>query len=129
MLNENQIKALSCTIPFIYGIYECEFSNNQITDIMSTLLLMAAFINPSVKRFSFVGNYARQTFKKTYQDLVVENPRKFTELNLSRSVLQLEVLEQISRKFSLSLVKLNISGCGLSINACRILSVHLLKQE
>ena len=66
MLNENQMKALACTIPFIYGIYECEFANNQITDIMSVVLLLSAFINPCVKKFTYVGNYARNTFKKTF---------------------------------------------------------------
>ena len=85
ILNENTIKAVVCTIPFIYDIHECEFMNNQITDIMSSVILMACFVNPSVKRFSYVCNFARNTFKKTLCELVKEDGNKFTELNLSRS--------------------------------------------
>lgn len=127
-VSEGLCKSLALTIPFIYDIYEVEFVNNQVTDLLSTLLLLSAYINPSVKRFSFVSNHGRNTLRRTLIELCKENPHKITELNLSRSFTQLEIMEQVTRSFHYNhIVKLNISGNGLSINAARILNLFLLK--
>lgn len=96
---------------------------------MSAVVLMACFASPSIKRVSYVSNFARATFKKTYEVLMAEDHRKFTEINVSRSIINPEVMELMSKQFSLNLIKLNISGCDLSINSCRILNMFLLKQQ
>ena len=128
-LSEVQCKAIALTIPFIHDIYEVEFINNQITDLVSTLLLLSAYINPSVKRFTYVSNLGRNTLRRTLIELTKFNPEKITELNLSRSLTQLEIMEQVTKSFHYNhLVKLNIAGNGLSINASRILNIFLLKQ-
>lgn len=82
VISEDISKALACTIPFIHGVYEAEFVSNQITDMMSSLILISCFVNPSIKRLSYVNNFARNTFKKTFGEFVKENPAKWTEVNL-----------------------------------------------
>jgi hypothetical protein len=70
VMTEHLVKALACTIPFMYGIYEIEFYKNSVTDIMSSVLLFAVFSNPNIKRLSFVGNPVRTSFNKTLRHLV-----------------------------------------------------------
>lgn len=122
------MKALSATIPFMHNIHEVEFVQNSITDMMSSILLIAAFAAPSVRRFSYVGNFGRATFRATFAELVKADPRKFMELNVSRSFTAVEIMEQLSRSFSRNMIKLNISGCDLSMSACRVLNKFLLEQ-
>jgi hypothetical protein len=85
-LVENQIKAIGCTIPFMYQVHEIEFIRNQISDMMSPILLMAAFVNPHVVRFTFNDNFARNTFKRTFIELVKENGKKLSEISLQNAV-------------------------------------------
>ena len=89
---------------------------------------MAAFVNPSVRRYSYCANKGQNTFKRTFDELKKASDMKFIEVNLTRSIQQLEHLEKLSKSFSYNLFKLNISGNSLSINATRILNVFLLKQ-
>lgn len=63
ILSEQQIKALTATIPFIPDIYELELEKCAITDIMSTVLLFSAFMNPYIKRFSLQNNPIRTNFR------------------------------------------------------------------
>lgn len=128
-ITENLAKAICCTVPFIYGIYEVEFVSNQVTDIVSPLLIMSAFANPSVRRYSYCNNAGRNTFKRVFEELTKAWDMKFIEVNLTRSIQQLEILEKLSKSFSYNLFKLNISGNSLSINASRILNIFLLKQQ
>lgn len=53
-LNEQQIKAICATLPFIPDLYELELVKCQITDMMSTIVLFAAYFCPSLKRLSLV---------------------------------------------------------------------------
>ena len=129
LISDNLAKALCCTVPFIYGIYEVEYASNSVTDIISPLLIMSAFANPSVRRYTYVNNAGRTTFKRVFDELTKAWDMKFIEVNLSRSISQLEILEKLSKSFSYNLFKLNISGNSLSINAARILNLFLLKQQ
>ena len=52
-LNENQCKAIACTMPFMYKIQEVEFIKNQIGDLVSPLFLFGAFCNPDIVRFAY----------------------------------------------------------------------------
>jgi hypothetical protein len=52
-ISDKLLKAICCTIPFIPNIYELEFNKNQITDMLSTLVLLAAYSNPNVKSLKF----------------------------------------------------------------------------
>ena len=90
---------------------------------------MAAFVNPHVVRFTFNDNFARNTFKRTFIELVKENGKKLSEIALQNAVTNVETMEQLSKSLSLSLVKLNISGCALNLNSCRILNLFLLRQD
>jgi Ran GTPase-activating protein (RanGAP) involved in mRNA processing and transport len=96
---------------------------------MSSLVLLSCFVNPSIKRLSYVNNYGRTTFKKTFAELTKENPAKWTEVNFQASFLQVEVMEGMTKYFSQRIIKLNISGNGVSMNGCRVLNLWLLKQQ
>lgn len=49
--------------------------------MMSSLILISCFVNPSIKKLSYVNNYGRNTFKKTFGEFVKVNPAKWTEIN------------------------------------------------
>lgn len=38
-------------------------------------------------------------------------------------------MEHLAKSFNLELIKLNIAGCGLNLNSCRILNLFLLKSD
>lgn len=117
------------TMPFIHGIYEVEFINNFISDMMSSLVLMSCFLNPSVVRINYVSNYAKINFNKTLCALMKGIPAKIKELNTGYSIHIVEVMDQIMRNFINfeEIVKLNMSGCSFSVNACRVMNAYLLK--
>lgn len=85
-LDENTTKALACTIPFILDIYEIELSNNMISDMMSSIVLLAIFMNPSIVRINYVSNFAKINFNKTLVALMKGHPGKIKELNSSYSI-------------------------------------------
>jgi len=92
-LDENTTKALSCTIPFILDIYEIEFCNNFISDIMSNIVLISCYMNPSVVRINYVSNFAKINFNKTLVALMKGHPGKIKELNTSYSIHQVEIMD------------------------------------
>jgi len=67
IFTENLVKAFAMTIPFLHGVYELELYRNQISDIMSAVIVFAVFANPGIQRFSMVGNPVRTTFNKTFR--------------------------------------------------------------
>lgn len=85
-LDENTTKALACTVPFIPDIYEIEFANNLISDIMSNIVLISCYMNPWLVRINFVSNFAKINFNKTLVALMKGNPGKIKEVNTSYSI-------------------------------------------
>jgi len=73
-------------LPFIPDIYEIEFSNNFIGDIMSNIILIACYMNPWVGRINYVSNFAKINFNKTLVALMKGHPGKIKELNSSYSI-------------------------------------------
>ncbi len=128
-LDENTLKALCCTIPFIANIYEIELVNNFISDIMSGVLLLSCYMNPFLVRINYVSNFAKINFNKTLVALMRGHPRKIKEINTSYSIHQVEIMDQIMRNFIHfeGLVKVNMSGCSFSVNACRVMNVYIMK--
>jgi hypothetical protein len=127
VLTEQQVKAVSATIPFIPDIYECEIESCHVTDIMSTVLLFACFMNPSIKRFALIRNPVRTNFKLSLLMLVNLDPNKFTEINIAYSIQQVEQMETMSKAFKTSLIKLNLEAIPLGMNATRVMSRWLLE--
>lgn len=96
---------------------------------MSTVLLISCYMNPGLVRVNYVSNHAKLNFNKTLVALMKGIPGKIKEINTSSSILQVEILDQIMRSFTSfeDLVKVNMSGCSFSVNACRVWSSYIMK--
>jgi hypothetical protein len=92
-LDEATIKALSSTIPYMVFVLEIEFHFNFLNDAMASMVLLAIFMNPTIQRFAFVGNIGRAAFKNTLVALVKDSPTKLKEINFSRSLPQVEIID------------------------------------
>jgi hypothetical protein len=97
LLDEATVKALASTIPYMWEIKDMEFHFNFLNDAMASMLLLAIFMNSSIDRLGFVGNVGRAAFKNTLIGLVKSNPTKLKELNFSRSLPQIETIDQLMR--------------------------------
>ena len=69
-LDDQTVKAIACVLPYIHDITELEFHNNQMTDIVSSSLVVAFFMNPYLRRITVAYNYLRSTFCKTLAKLL-----------------------------------------------------------
>jgi len=96
-LDENTAKALCMTLPFMVEIQEFELMNNFVNDIMAGVIVLAVFMNPTIFRFSYVGNTARNVFKNTLLACVAKSPGKLKEINFMKSINQIEVTYQLSK--------------------------------
>ena len=74
-------------------IYELKFCKNQITDIMSILVVFAAFANPSIKSLKFTLNPVLTTFNKTFRLMLQLMPSKLLEIDLAGSFTQVVQME------------------------------------
>jgi hypothetical protein len=74
--------------------------NNLLSDLMSGVILLAVFMNPTIMRFVFVGNSARNVFKNTFCALVNKSPEKLKEINFMRSIPQIETMYQFTRNLT-----------------------------
>ena len=55
-LNEQTAKAIAGLIPFLVNVEEIEFDNNRLPDPIAGLIVMAAFMNPTVKVLRMENN-------------------------------------------------------------------------
>lgn len=127
-LNEQQIKAICATMPFIPDLFELELVRCQITDMMSTLFLFAAYFCPSLKRFCLVSNPISTNFKTSL--LLIQEQidgDKFLEFNFAYSVQKVELMDTFAKAIRLPLVKLNLEGIPLGMQATRKMSSWLLQ--
>ena len=121
-LDEGQAKALACIIPFIVDIEEMEFSNNQLMDHCSAVLVLGFFQNPSLHKMTITYNFLRASFCKTLTDMIKAQPEKITSLNLMGSIASSDHVEHLCinlEKFK-QLVSINFSGNNFNVNCCRI---------
>ena len=99
-----------------------------MTDLVSGMILFAAFVNPNIHKLTVSYNYMRSTFTRTLKRLSKDQPDKITELNVMGSINfvdHIEPLVQSLPKLS-SLVCLNIAGCGVSQHTCRQLNSWII---
>jgi len=57
-----------------------------MTDEMIAVIVIAAFMNPDIKKISIVGNFIGGTTGNTFLELAQANPFKIHELDLRGSV-------------------------------------------
>jgi len=48
-LNDQTAKAIAGLIPFLVNVEEIEFDNNRLSDPIAALVVLATFMNPTVK--------------------------------------------------------------------------------
>lgn len=61
-LDDATAKALVLTIPYMHDIKEFEANSNKLSDQLSGALLMAIFVNPSIRGIFFGYNFLRGCF-------------------------------------------------------------------
>lgn len=96
-LDENTGKALACTIPFMTNIDEVEMISNGLSDHLITTIIMAVFMNPTVKKFVVSKNYCRTIFAKTFAALIKQMPEKLHTIFAIDCMPLSEVVEPFAR--------------------------------
>ena len=123
-LDEQTAKSIACILPFMVEITELEMHNNQLTDVMGGMLVLAFFMNPNLKRLTICYNYLRSTFTKSLARLIASQPTKITHLNVMGSISFSDHLEPLARSMpSLkNLEVVSVAGCALSQKSCGTLA-------
>ena len=66
-------------------VQELELKNNQLSDQVSGMLVMACFANPNIKRITICYNYLRQAFGKVLRKMTLLNDTRQEYLNIMGS--------------------------------------------
>lgn len=81
-LEMEQVKAICCTIPAINGLKEIRFVNNNLSDEMNAILIMAAYMSPSLDSITISRNSLQKISCKTMRQLQAICPSKLKGLDL-----------------------------------------------
>jgi hypothetical protein len=85
ILEKNQVKALACIIPVLPDLKRIHFSNNNISDEMGALLMMAAFQNPNLTEIFIEENNLKKCCSNTFRKLLNQCPDKLQKFSLRGS--------------------------------------------
>lgn len=85
ILDMPQVKALSCAIPLIRGLKHLELINNNLTDEMTVLFIMSAFMSPSLENLTISKNSMQKSSTRMLRLLNVKCPSKLKKLDLDGS--------------------------------------------
>ena len=96
-LDEPTAKAIACVLPFMLNITELELHNNQLTDSIGGMIVLAFFMNPMLTRLTICYNYMRSTFTKSLAKLIAAQPCKITHLNVMGSISFNDHIEPLAR--------------------------------
>jgi hypothetical protein len=67
-------------------VHEVEFWNNNMTDLVSGMMVFAIYCNPNIRKVTVAYNYLRATFSRTLKRLARDQPEKLHELNVMGSI-------------------------------------------
>ena len=81
-IDMHQAKALCCVIPLIRGLKHLELVDNMLSDHMTVLFIMAAFMSPTIESLTINKNSFQQSSAKTLRILNVKCPSKLKKLDL-----------------------------------------------
>ena len=95
-------KALVLTIPYMHEIKEFEANSNKLSDQLSGALLMAIFVNPSIRGISIGYNFLRGCFCATLAKLIAMQPDKLKILNTMGSIAFVDSMVPIIRSLKLT---------------------------
>ena len=112
-------------------ITELELHNNQLTDVIGGMLVLAFFMNPNLSRLTICYNYMRSTFTRSLAKLIAAQPCKITHLNVMGSISFADHLEPLTRSLpSLNnLEVLSVAGCVLTQKACSTLAKLIISSK
>jgi len=66
-LNEPILKAIACTIPFLVNVEEIQMENNRMSDSLTSIIILSAFMNPTTSRLIINMNHIRGCATKSLQ--------------------------------------------------------------
>ena len=141
VLSLDHLKALACIIPLIPNLKGVNFTNNNLSDEMVTLIFMATFQNPCIEQITVSENNIKYSASNTFKELLLACPDKLKSLNLQGSYgighhldamttdmgLESELLG--NRRPGIALSELNLSNIALSQTAAKNIGNILINSE
>jgi hypothetical protein len=123
VLTEAMVKAISCILPFLVNVEEVEFIGNGITDLMSSILALSIFMNPTIDKVAFSNNHVRGAFVNVFKWCIPFQASKLLQFSVMGSFSFVEHFEKFSHEFYKfkSMQVLNISNCPVSAPAARLI--------
>ena len=115
-LDDQTAKALALIIPYLRDFTDIELYNNQLTDTLAAVIVLAYFVNPSMNRLKMGYNMMSSSFTETFVGMSKLFPSKVIELNLMGCLNSADFTDDIISGMSNlnKLVNLNLAGCQMT---------------
>jgi Ran GTPase-activating protein (RanGAP) involved in mRNA processing and transport len=103
------------------GLVEIHLDNNNLRDELTTLILMAAFISPTLSSIKLTSNAVKHHAASSLGTMMKLWPEKIKELAITRTPAGGDHLDKCfdSLQKYTGLQVLNLSGTSISIDVCR----------
>ena len=130
-ISERTAKALACIIPLLPDMTHVVLDNNALSDPMCALLLLAAFMSPTLSHLELKQNNLKHSAACTLSELLQRWPDKIQHLGLARSESMSGHLDQWTKHLvaikGLSII--DLSQIPISTAACKNIGTCLLEAE
>ena len=77
---------------------EIDFTNNMIGDMIGAIILLSAFMNPSIRLISYNGNQLKSCSVITITELMRHHKEKLNGVSMFASISFVDNLEKFVRK-------------------------------
>lgn len=130
-LDDQTAKALALIIPYLRDFTDIELYNNQLTDTVAAVIVLAYFVNPTMNRFKMGYNFMSSSFVQTFVGMSKMFPNKVIELNLMGCLNSPDYVDDIVTGMSVlkKLVNLNLAGCHMTQQNCKKLATLVVRCE
>jgi Ran GTPase-activating protein (RanGAP) involved in mRNA processing and transport len=109
-------------------VEEIDFTNNMMGDMIGAIVLLSAFMNPSIRSISYNGNNLKSCSVETLSELMRHHKEKLHGISMFASILFVDNLEKFVRKlqFNKRLRDLNLAGNCFSLKATSIMGQFII---
>tara|TARA_B110000285_G_scaffold223688_1_gene279530 strand:- start:1157 stop:1954 length:798 start_codon:yes stop_codon:yes gene_type:complete len=131
MISERTAKALACIMPLLPDMTHVVLDNNGLSDPMCALLLLAAFMSPTLSHLELKQNDLKHSTACTLSELLQRWPNKIQLLGLAKSVSMSDHLDNWTKHLvqikGLSVI--DLSQIPISTAACKNIGTCLLEAD
>jgi Ran GTPase-activating protein (RanGAP) involved in mRNA processing and transport len=131
VISEETAKALACIMPLLPNMTHLILDDNGLSDAMCALLLLAAFMSPTLNHLELKQNSLKSSAAGTLSELLQRWPNKIRHLGLAKSVSISGHLDRWTKHLvqikGLSVI--NLSQVPISTAACKNIGTCLLEAE